>query len=82
MYLIGASGHGKVVAEIAEENKIYIKGFIDCDLSITKILDYKVISNSIDNLVGEAIVSIGDNFIRKNIVLQSENFFLKNYVLS
>lgn len=77
MYLIGASGHGKVVAEIAEENKISIKGFIDRDLSITKILDYNVISNNIEDLEGEAFVSIGDNCIRKNIVLQSENLLFK-----
>ncbi|MDO5858125.1 acetyltransferase [Myroides odoratimimus] len=77
MYLIGASGHGKVVAELAEENKIPIKGFIDCDLSITKIFGYKVVSNSIDNLVGEAIVSIGDNYTRKSIVLKAEQLRFK-----
>ncbi|UOU96716.1 hypothetical protein MUU74_09420 [Chryseobacterium daecheongense] len=33
MYLYGASGHGKVVAEIAEENKYCIEAFIDADVS-------------------------------------------------
>jgi sugar O-acyltransferase, sialic acid O-acetyltransferase NeuD family len=67
MYLYGASGHGKVVAEVAEEKGYHIKGFIDENISKTTLLDYPVIheppSESID-----IIISIGNNRIRKNIV--------------
>lgn len=77
MYLIGASGHGKVVAELAEENKIPIEGFIDRDSSIKTVLDYKIVANNIDDLEGEVVVCIGDNFTRKNVVLKSKNVIFK-----
>lgn len=77
MYLIGASGHGKVVAEIAEENKVLIKGFVDRDLNIKCVLNYRIIANSIDHLMGEALVCIGDNYIRKNIVERSSHLIFR-----
>lgn len=67
MYLYGASGHGKVIAEIAEDLAIDIIGFVDANPSITSILNYPVISNSITHLNGEAVISIGNNKIRKQI---------------
>ncbi|MEC4028775.1 acetyltransferase [Myroides odoratimimus] len=67
MYLYGASGHGKVIAEIAEECNILVKGFIDGNTAITTVLDYKVIANDAVGLVGDTVISIGNNKIRKLI---------------
>lgn len=67
MYLYGASGHGKVIAEIAEECNISIKGFIDGNKAITTVLDYKVIASDAVGLVGDTVISIGNNKIRKVI---------------
>ena len=73
MYLYGASGHGKVIAEIAEEITIEIKGFIDANPDITSILNYPVIANSASDLNGEAVISIGNNKIRKQIAINENH---------
>ena len=67
MYLFGASGHGKVIAEIAEENNILIEAFIDSDQSMNKVLDYKVI-HEIPRKQIDVVISIGQNATRKKIV--------------
>ncbi|MDM1096711.1 acetyltransferase [Myroides odoratimimus] len=67
MYLYGASGHGKVIAEIAEECNILIKGFIDGNKAITTVLDYEVIASDAVGLMGDTVISIGNNKIRKLI---------------
>lgn len=77
MYLYGASGHGKVIAEIAEDLNISIEGFIDGNIEVKSILDYKVIANSAKDLTGDAVISIGNNAIRKKI---AENNTHLNYV--
>ena len=38
MYLYGASGHGQVIKEIAEDNNIKIEGFLDDNLLIEEFL--------------------------------------------
>lgn len=73
MYLYGASGHGKVIAEIAEDKDIIIEGFIDKDQSKTKLLDYHVIHN-VPNQYIEAIISIGNNEVRKKIASEYNSF--------
>lgn len=73
MYLYGASGHGKVIAEIVEDLAIEIKGFIDANPNINSILDYAVIANSATNLNGQAVVSIGSNKIRKQIAVNENH---------
>lgn len=67
MYLFGASGHGKVIAEIAEENNILIEAFIDSDQSKNKVIDYTVI-HEIPTKQIDVIISIGQNATRKKIV--------------
>lgn len=66
LYLYGASGHGKVIAEIAEELNISILGFIDGNPNITSLLDYNVVTD-IPNNANKLIISIGNNSIRKKI---------------
>jgi len=73
MYLYGASGHGKVVAEIAELQNKSIKAFIDEDLSKTQLLDYKIIHQTPQEDI-EVVISIGNNKIRKKIVHQFSHF--------
>lgn len=65
LYLYGASGHGKVVLEIAEELGINVQAFIDQDSSKEKCLDYSVIDEvPID---AELVLSLGNNLTRKRI---------------
>lgn len=77
LYLYGASGHGKVIAEIAEELDIKIAGFIDSNPEIKEILDYSVVQNVPDD-INQLIISIGNNSIRKKIAEQYESLdFIK-----
>ncbi len=76
MYLYGASGHGKVLAEIAEESNIKIDAFIDSNLSKKKLLDYKVI-HEIPHYDIDIIISIGNNIVRKGIAEELKNFNFK-----
>lgn len=77
LYLYGASGHGKVIAEIAEEQNISIAGFIDGNPEIKEILHYTVIQNVPDD-INQLIISIGNNVIRKKIAEQHNNLdFIK-----
>ncbi len=73
MYLFGASGHGKVIAEIAEENNILIEAFIDSDQSMNKVLDYKVI-HEIPTKQIDVVISIGHNITRKMLVNNNVQF--------
>lgn len=66
MYLYGASGHGKVIAEVAEENNVVINAFIDQDVLKTELLGYKVL-NDIPDKNADFIISIGNNLTRKKI---------------
>lgn len=66
MYLFGASGHGKVVADIAIENDIGITAFIDDDIHKKECYGFPVIPNILDN-EKPLIITIGDNFTRKLI---------------
>jgi len=81
MYLFGASGHGKVIAEIAEENHIAVDGFIDADLSKQEILGYKVIHQIPEHEI-ETIISIGNNKVRKKIVDNNKNFIYPTLIHS
>ncbi|GGH35311.1 acetyltransferase [Mangrovimonas yunxiaonensis] len=71
MYLFGASGHGKVIAEIAEACQVKIDGFIDADTSKLKLLDYEVIHQLPRDAV-EVIITIGDNATRKQVAIQNK----------
>ena len=64
MYLYGASGHGKVIAEIAEENNVVVDAFIDQNVLKTEFLEYKVL-HGIPDINADFIISIGNNFYSK-----------------
>lgn len=73
MYLYGASGHGRVVAEIAELNRWRVEGFIDVDPSKRHLMHHPV-SHDIPPGSIEVIISLGDNATRKKIVSNHKNF--------
>jgi len=72
MYLYGASGHAKVIIEIAEQNGYTIGGLIDANPAITSLLGYAVsTAPPEDNYSGNGfIISIGNNQIRKRIAAE------------
>lgn len=73
MYLFGASGHGKVIAEIAECTDQKIEGFIDTDLNKSALLGYRVFHES-PKEHSTAIIAIGSNEVRKKIVNEISTF--------
>lgn len=73
MYLYGASGHGKVIAEIAEENNLSIEGFIDSDISKKTVFNYTVYHQVPNNNI-ELVVAVGNNLIRQKIVQTNTTF--------
>lgn len=79
MFLFGASGHGKVIASIAEKKEIDIQGFFDADPNKKELSGYKVF-NLVPKCSLEVIVAIGNNRIRKQIVQQYTNFIFPKLV--
>jgi len=75
LYLYGASGHGKVIAEIADLLKITIGGFIDANPLIKELLEYPV-STKLPTGDSVLFISIGNNCIRKKLTeeLKSQRF--------
>ena len=72
LLIIGASGHGKVVADIAVKmNKWTTIEFLDSNTTIKTVMGLNVIGTSEDmlNYIGEyeIFVGIGDNAIRRKI---------------
>ncbi|MBB6370353.1 acetyltransferase [Chryseobacterium shigense] len=76
MYLFGASGHGKVVAEIAEETGYKIEAYIDDNPLKERVLSYRVLHEIPPHEI-DILISIGNNRIRKRIVKQGGLF---NYI--
>jgi len=78
LYIIGAGGHGKVVAEIAELNGYSNLAFIDKDWPNKKNCEHWKIESSFKNFQShsldtfEYIVAIGDNQKRMIIIKEME----------
>ena len=71
VYLIGASGHAKVILEILELQGVIIGGLSDKNPDLTALLNYHVwfdFPEAFDRLEDLVIVSIGNNLTRKEIV--------------
>ncbi|MCF4102680.1 acetyltransferase [Gillisia sp. M10.2A] len=68
MNIYGASGHSKVIIDIAKSNNILIENIIDDDLSVNEILGYSV-KHKVDEelLASKTILGIGNNSIRKRV---------------
>ena len=63
MYLYGASGHGKVVKEVAEACQRKVEGFID-DNTKLQVLQGVPVKHGLEG-VDEVFISVGDNATRK-----------------
>ncbi|MCX2473192.1 acetyltransferase [Pedobacter sp. MC2016-05] len=73
MYLFGASGHGQVVLEIAEDKGHLVEAFIDMDLNKKELLNIPVL-HEIPKQMINVIIAIGNNTIRKRIVISNKTF--------
>ncbi len=71
MHIIGAGGHGKVVAELCELNEYTICGFIDQDIKIKEVLSFEVV-HEFPKRPLTAVVAIGNNLARKKIALANK----------
>lgn len=67
LIIIGASGHGKVVADIARLNGYKDIVFLDDDESKKECAGYPVVGKSFDAPDGDIFVAIGNNEIRSII---------------
>lgn len=74
MYLYGASGHGKVIAEIAEDLQWPITAFVDDNSLLESLLDYTILPSSDLRLGADMLISIGNNEVRKRIVAKQSDF--------
>lgn len=68
MYLYGASGHAKVIIDIAEANNIAIEGLFDDNLDLKTLLGFQIQDPSKIKVNDKLLVSIGNNTIRKKVV--------------
>lgn len=77
LVIIGASGHGKVIADIAKLNEYQEIIFLDDDPTKHKNGPYDVVGTTkdIDKYLGQSdfIIAIGNNEIRKKITKQLDN---------
>jgi sugar O-acyltransferase (sialic acid O-acetyltransferase NeuD family) len=77
-YLLGASGHGMVIAEIIESAGHNVMGFLDADPSIKELLGYTVkhqLEEISFNNNDQWIISVGKNATRKKLAeTQSLNY--------
>ena len=65
MYLIGASGHAKVIMDILKSQGIEVDALYDGNENITELLGKPVLHHH--NFATPIIISIGNNNIRKRI---------------
>ena len=68
LIIIGASGHGKVIADIARLNGYSDIAFLDDDDSVKECAGYPVIGNSSEAPDGDIAVAIGNAAIRQSVM--------------
>lgn len=75
LVIIGASGHGKVVADIAVRNGYEEIVFLDDDEDVRECAGFPVIGKTCEarNIDGDKIVAIGNAKIRERIQSELEN---------
>lgn len=70
IFLIGASGHAKVIAEILELQGLIIGGISDANPNTKTLFEYHVgidFPESFDNVNDKVLICVGNNLIRKRI---------------
>ena len=77
LIIIGASGHGKVVADIARLCGYEDIVFLDGDASVKSCAGYPVIGldSEASNFKGDIFVAIGNNTIRKRLMMENSGRF-------
>jgi len=65
--VLGASGHAKVVIDLAELNNVKIFEIFDQDINKKELLGYPI-NHDFSNINRNTIVAIGNNEIRRSIV--------------
>lgn len=73
LIIIGASGHGKVVADIAVLNGYEDIVFLDNNRAIKECAGWPVVGNSYEAPNGEVFVAIGNTEIRKKLCMMYES---------
>lgn len=76
LIIIGGGGHAKVIADIASLNGYKIRGFLDDNAAVEKLLEYKRLGNVCDCLRYADccfIIAIGNNAIRRSIAEKYSN---------
>lgn len=68
MNIYGASGHGKVVIDIAKSRGLEIKNVLDDNPKVEKLLDFQVEHHITEEILQIAsVLAVGDNRIRKSL---------------
>ena len=75
LIIIGASGHGRVVADIAVLNGYQDIVFLDGDSSLTSCAGYPVVGSDTmaDEFEGDLFIAIGDADIRERLMNRYRN---------
>lgn len=75
MFLLGASGHAKVIIDILTDSGVSVNGLFDDNPQINSILNFKVLGSFSEQILADdsLIISIGNNSIRKIIVNKLPN---------
>lgn len=73
LIIIGASGHGKVVADIATQNGYKEIVFLDDDENIKECIGYPVVGKSAEAPEGDLFVAVGNAAARKRLMELYEN---------
>lgn len=74
LYIYGASGHGKVILEIAECLHVEIKGIVDDNPNLKDLLNYPVNGDFKYTDEDAWIVGIGNNRIRRQIAIANTDY--------
>lgn len=82
LIIIGASGHGKVVADIARLQEYEDIVFLDDNQTLTSCGKYPVIgkSNDVNKFEGNVIIAIGNTKIRKRLQQSIDNHRLTTLI--
>jgi len=76
MNIYGASGHAKVIMDIAKSCELQIDAIFDDDLQLTEVSGYKVIHTLSNELLRRGtVLAIGNNWIRKMVAEKFEGKF-------
>jgi acetyltransferase EpsM len=77
-WIYGASGHGKVILDVLEKNKIPVQGFIDDNITSDQFMGYEVLSpEQVIHSSEQVILAIGDNATRRKIAEKYGFSYLK-----